>query len=383
MRSGSPTSTQHPLGLPGWHTDARRARGRRARGNGRPALLRGGGTRPGPAGPGRAATCDHAADHLAGALAQAPDPARGARDCSARLAARRAAAAWTSSRSGSTPSSAPWWPARTCSPPPAAPPKGSTCWPRPPATRPARDWAGVPWVTAPELAERLDPDRAARILMQVCAARARPGARRRPRPPLRAVPHAGPQRGHRAPRARPAARRGVRAGPAARRGRRSRSPGPPGGYARSRRSSARCGSGTRTAAPAGPARRSPRSAGPSTHDPDDLAVYADIAGTLADNGRLDEALDWIDRALARDPSFDCAVHTAHRLRLPARRRRGPPGRARRLRPGPPGRHATSTATWPSAAGPALARPGHPGRRAVVDALRQAVAADDGSAAPYG
>ncbi len=49
-------------------------------------------------------------------------------------------------------------------------------------------------------------------------------------------------------------------------------------------------------------------------DPDDLAVYADIAGTLADNGRLDAALGWIDRALAKDPTFDCAVHTAHRLR---------------------------------------------------------------------
>jgi tetratricopeptide (TPR) repeat protein len=54
-----------------------------------------------------------------------------------------------------------------------------------------------------------------------------------------------------------------------------------------------------------------------THDPDDLSVYADIAGTLADNGRLDDALAWADRALARDPEFDCAVHTAHRLRYRA------------------------------------------------------------------
>jgi hypothetical protein len=43
-------------------------------------------------------------------------------------------------------------------------------------------------------------------------------------------------------------------------------------------------------------------------------VYADIAGTLADNGRLDDALAWVDRALERDPEYDCAVHTAHRLR---------------------------------------------------------------------
>ena len=54
-----------------------------------------------------------------------------------------------------------------------------------------------------------------------------------------------------------------------------------------------------------------------THDPDDLSVYADIAGTLADIGRLDDALDWVDRALAKDPEFDCAVHTAHRLRYRA------------------------------------------------------------------
>ncbi len=50
------------------------------------------------------------------------------------------------------------------------------------------------------------------------------------------------------------------------------------------------------------------------HDPDDLSVYADLASTLADNGRLDEALGWIDQALARDPTFDCAIHTGHRLR---------------------------------------------------------------------
>jgi tetratricopeptide (TPR) repeat protein len=50
------------------------------------------------------------------------------------------------------------------------------------------------------------------------------------------------------------------------------------------------------------------------HDPDDLSVYADIAGTLADHGKLAEALRWMERALERDPTFDCAVHTAHRLR---------------------------------------------------------------------
>jgi hypothetical protein len=53
------------------------------------------------------------------------------------------------------------------------------------------------------------------------------------------------------------------------------------------------------------------------YDPEDLSVYADIAGTLADHGRLDDALAWADRALAKDPEFDCAVHTAHRLRYRA------------------------------------------------------------------
>jgi tetratricopeptide (TPR) repeat protein len=51
------------------------------------------------------------------------------------------------------------------------------------------------------------------------------------------------------------------------------------------------------------------------HDPDDLSVYADIAGTLADHGRLDDALAWVDRALDRDPDYDCVVHTAARLKF--------------------------------------------------------------------
>lgn len=50
------------------------------------------------------------------------------------------------------------------------------------------------------------------------------------------------------------------------------------------------------------------------YDPDDLSVYADIATTLAHEDRLDDALAWVDRALARDPEFGCAVHTGHRLR---------------------------------------------------------------------
>ncbi|MGR6321909.1 tetratricopeptide repeat protein [Micromonospora soli] len=178
---------------------------------------------------------------------------------------------------------------------------------------PGADWAGVPWVTAPELPERLDPERAARILMQICAAVPDPVPRRL-RDPLRpylalarnaVTVHPGhplllgaasalARRVGEVALAVTWAARGVRA--------QSTKLGEVWlGYAY--RSAGR----TRDALAAlGRAVR---------HDPDDLAVYADIAGTLADNGRLDEALDWIDRALARDPSFDCAVHTAHRLRF--------------------------------------------------------------------
>ncbi|MGN9812197.1 tetratricopeptide repeat protein [Micromonospora sp. BQ11] len=177
---------------------------------------------------------------------------------------------------------------------------------------PGTDWAGVPWVTTPDLAERLDPDRTARVLMQVCAAAPDP------------VPRAGraalaayltlarnavtvhPEHGlllgaasalarrlGEVPLAVRWATRGVRVAP-------SKIGEVWLGYAYRSAGRTRDALAALTRAVA--------------HDPDDLAVYADIAGTLADDGRLDEALDWIDRALARDPSFDCAVHTAHRLR---------------------------------------------------------------------
>ncbi|MEH0843874.1 tetratricopeptide repeat protein [Micromonospora sp. CPCC 205711] len=178
---------------------------------------------------------------------------------------------------------------------------------------PGVDWAGVPWVTAPELARRLDPDRTARILMQVCAAVPDPAPRalRGPgRPYLTLARHAvaaHPRHGLLLGAASALARRlgevtlavtwasrGVRAEP-------SKLGEVWLGYAY--RSAGR----TRDALAA-----LERAIG---HDPDDLAVYADIAGTLADTGRLDQAIEWADRALARDPDFDCAVHTAHRLRF--------------------------------------------------------------------
>ncbi|MFC3501146.1 tetratricopeptide repeat protein [Micromonospora krabiensis] len=177
---------------------------------------------------------------------------------------------------------------------------------------PQTDWAGVPWVTAPELAERLAPEHAARLLMQVCAAVPDP-VPRAGRPALAAYlalarnavtvhPEHGLLLGAASALARRVgevtlavrwAARGVRAEP-------------------SKMGEVWLGYAYRSA---GRTREALAALGRAVgHDPDDLAVYADIAGTLADIGRLDEALDWIDRALARDPTFDCAVHTGHRLR---------------------------------------------------------------------
>ncbi|SCE81122.1 Tetratricopeptide repeat-containing protein [Micromonospora viridifaciens] len=178
---------------------------------------------------------------------------------------------------------------------------------------PAADWAGVPWVTAPDLPERLDPERIARILMQLCAAVPDPVPRRlrdplRPyltlarnavtvhpdHPLLLGAASALARRVGEAALAVTWAARGVRAEP-------------------SKLGEVWLGYAYRSA---GRIRAALAALGRAVaHDPDDLAVYADIAGTLADHGRLDEALDWIDRALAKDPTFDCAVHTAHRLRF--------------------------------------------------------------------
>ncbi|MER6594981.1 tetratricopeptide repeat protein, partial [Micromonospora purpureochromogenes] len=177
---------------------------------------------------------------------------------------------------------------------------------------PGVDWAGVPWVSAPELARRLDPERAARILMQVCAAVPDP-VPRAGRPPL--LPYLTLARNAVAAHPRHAlllgaasalarrlgevalavtrASRGVRAEP-------------------TKHGEVWLGYAYRSAGRTRDALAALERA--VDHDPDDLAVYADIAGTLADTGRLDAALEWIDRALARDPTFDCAVHTAHRLR---------------------------------------------------------------------
>lgn len=49
--------------------------------------------------------------------------------------------------------------------------------------------------------------------------------------------------------------------------------------------------------------------------PVDLDLTADMANWLSDAGRLDEALVIIEEAMRVDPTYDCAVHTAHRLRF--------------------------------------------------------------------
>lgn len=177
---------------------------------------------------------------------------------------------------------------------------------------PTVDWAGVPWVGAADLPDRLEPDQIAIVLMQICASVPDPvpPADRPPLLPyLRLAEHAtATHAGHglllgassalarrlgEVPTALDWAVRGVRAEP-------------------SKLAEVWLGYAYRSAGRTSDAIAALRRA--SAHDPDDLSIYADIAGTLADAGRLDDAIDWIDQALARNPTFDCAVHTAHRLR---------------------------------------------------------------------
>jgi tetratricopeptide (TPR) repeat protein len=49
--------------------------------------------------------------------------------------------------------------------------------------------------------------------------------------------------------------------------------------------------------------------------PGEMDLCADMANWLAEAGRLDEALALLDDAMAQAPEYDCAVHTAHRLRF--------------------------------------------------------------------
>ncbi|MEH1012855.1 tetratricopeptide repeat protein [Micromonospora sp. CPCC 206060] len=180
------------------------------------------------------------------------------------------------------------------------------------AHAPEADWAGVPWVVAPDLGLRITPDVAARVLMGLCAALPDPvpAANRPPLTPYLALARhavtAHPTHGLLLGAASALARRlgevdlaldwaqrGVEAAP-------------------SKLGEVWLGYAYRSADRLEEALAALERA--VEHDPDDLSVYADIAGTLADHGRLEAALTWTDRALERDPTFDCAVHTAHRLR---------------------------------------------------------------------
>jgi tetratricopeptide (TPR) repeat protein len=176
------------------------------------------------------------------------------------------------------------------------------------ARQPAADWADVPWVAEATLGVRMEPDLLAQTLMRLCTAAGDP-APPSMRPYLSVVRHAiavhpehalllgaGSALARRIGETELAidwAARGARVRP-------------------SKLGEIWLGYAYRSAGRLPEALAALRRA--VTHDPDDLSVYADIAGTLADNGRLDDALAWVDRALERDPEYDCAVHTAHRLR---------------------------------------------------------------------
>ena len=180
---------------------------------------------------------------------------------------------------------------------------------------PGVDWAGVPWVSDPELGLRMEPGLLARIVMQLCTAIGDPAPeadRDALRPYLTLVRHAidaHPEQAMLLGAGSALARRlgePTLAVEWAVRGARLRP---------SKLAEIWLGYAYRSAGRIPESLAALRRA--VMYDPDDLSVYADIAGTLADHGRLDDALAWADRALAKDPEFDCAVHTAHRLRYRA------------------------------------------------------------------
>ncbi|AEV88445.1 hypothetical protein ACWT_7435 [Actinoplanes sp. SE50] len=177
------------------------------------------------------------------------------------------------------------------------------------------DWAGVPWVSDPVLGGRIDPDALARTVMRLCTAVGdpAPAAAAEPlRPYLTVVRHTVAAHGEHAMLLGAGSALARRLGEArlaidwATRGARSRP---------SKLGEIWLGYAFRSAGRIPEALAALRRA--VMYDPDDLSVYADVAATLADLGRLDEALSWTDRALERDPRFDCVVHTAQRLRFRA------------------------------------------------------------------
>ncbi|MGA3524037.1 tetratricopeptide repeat protein [Melissospora conviva] len=177
---------------------------------------------------------------------------------------------------------------------------------------PGMDWAAVPWVTDPELVTRIGPENITGVLMRLCAAVAEPAPapqRAALAPYLLLARHAVaayPQHALLCGAASAYARRLGETGLAVRWAQQGVAAQP------SKLGEVWLGYAHRSAGHTNEALAALRRA--VDHDPDDLSVYTDIAGTLADNGRLAEAMTWVERALARDPGFDCAVHTAQRLR---------------------------------------------------------------------
>jgi tetratricopeptide (TPR) repeat protein len=180
---------------------------------------------------------------------------------------------------------------------------------------PEMDWAGVPWVSDPDLGTRIEPGLLARIVMQLCTTIGEPAPEagwEALSPYLTLVRHAVAAHPDHAMLLGAGSALARRLGEPdlavvwALRGARLRP---------SKLAEIWLGYAYRSAGRIPESLAALRRA--VMYDPDDLSVYADIAGTLADHGRLDDALAWADRALAKNPEFDCAVHTAHRLRYRA------------------------------------------------------------------
>jgi tetratricopeptide (TPR) repeat protein len=239
---------------------------------------------------------------------------------------------------------------------------------------PGVDWAGVPWVSDPGLGVRMEPGLLARIVMQLCTAVGDPApeddriallpyltvarhaiAANPDHPLLLGAGSALARRVGEADLAVDWAARGVRAKP-------------------TKLAEIWLGYAYRSAGRTDEAISALRRA--VDHDPDDLSVYADIAGTLADTGRLADALRWIEQALVKDPTFDCAVHTAHRLRF---RHDGDLAHLVRLadfqRDHPDDTHEHTDLAECCAGIPWLSRV-PAANEAVIDTLRQVLAAED-------
>jgi tetratricopeptide (TPR) repeat protein len=178
---------------------------------------------------------------------------------------------------------------------------------------PAADWAGVPWVGEPALGVRIEPGVLVHVVMRLCTSVGDPA----PAPVIAALqPYLTVVRHAIAAHPEHAMLLGAGSALARRLGETALAVDWASRGARARPTKLAeiwLGYAFRSAGRLPEALAALRRA--VAHDPDDLSVYADIAGTLADHGRLDDALAWVDRALARDPGYDCVVHTGARLRF--------------------------------------------------------------------